>query len=177
MVLPLPPPHPHPHPASSSHHARLGKLKSGDLTAVQFDSRSREPELDTRFPRACGRGEEGAKKEVWLTSGFLSQPPDRGPRTAPSVHASQRPHSGFPVPGLPSLICELRERRQGTGPSAQEGLHGGCVSDDRLLLADISVQFSRSVVSDPLRPHGLQHARPPCPSPKLMSTVYSTHVH
>ena len=36
-------------------------------------------------------------------------------------------------------------------------------------------QFSRSVVSDSLRPHGLQHTRPPCPSPtswrllKLMS--------
>ena len=38
-----------------------------------------------------------------------------------------------------------------------------------------SVQFSRSVVSDSLRPHESQHARPPCPSPshrvslKLMS--------
>ena len=35
-------------------------------------------------------------------------------------------------------------------------------------------QFSCSVMSDSLRPHGLQHARPPCPSPtpsllKLMS--------
>ena len=28
-----------------------------------------------------------------------------------------------------------------------------------------SVQFSRSVISDSLWPHGLQHARPPCPSP------------
>ena len=28
-----------------------------------------------------------------------------------------------------------------------------------------SVQFSCSVVSDCLPPHGLQHARPPCPSP------------
>ena len=28
-----------------------------------------------------------------------------------------------------------------------------------------SVQFSRSVVSDSLWSHGLQHARPPCPSP------------
>ena len=27
-----------------------------------------------------------------------------------------------------------------------------------------SVQFSRSLMSDPLRPHGLQHARLPCPS-------------
>ena len=29
----------------------------------------------------------------------------------------------------------------------------------------ISVQFSHSVVSDSLRPHESQHARPPCPSP------------
>ena len=28
-----------------------------------------------------------------------------------------------------------------------------------------SVQFSHSVMSDSLRPHGLQHARPPCSSP------------
>ena len=28
-----------------------------------------------------------------------------------------------------------------------------------------SVQFSRSVVSDSLRPHESQHARPPCPTP------------
>ena len=28
-----------------------------------------------------------------------------------------------------------------------------------------SVQFSRSVVSDSLRPHESQHSRPPCPSP------------
>ena len=30
---------------------------------------------------------------------------------------------------------------------------------------DSSVQFSCSVMSDSLQPHGLQHARPPCPSP------------
>ena len=34
-----------------------------------------------------------------------------------------------------------------------------------------SVQFSHSVVSNSLRPHELQHARPPCPSPT--PTVYS----
>ena len=28
-----------------------------------------------------------------------------------------------------------------------------------------SIQFSCSVVSDSLRPHESQHARPPCPSP------------
>ena len=44
-----------------------------------------------------------------------------------------------------------------------------------------SVQFSCSVVSDSLQPHGLQHARPPCPSPtpKLMcieSVMPSSHL-
>ena len=34
-----------------------------------------------------------------------------------------------------------------------------------------SVQFSCSVMSDSLQPHGLQHARPPCPSPT--TRVYS----
>ena len=48
-----------------------------------------------------------------------------------------------------------------------------------------SVQFSRSVVSDSLQPHGLQHARLPFPSPsprsllKLMSigdAIQPTHL-
>ena len=34
-----------------------------------------------------------------------------------------------------------------------------------LLSSSVGHQFSRSVVSDSLRPRGLQHARPPCPSP------------
>ena len=34
-----------------------------------------------------------------------------------------------------------------------------------LLLQSYSVQFSHSVMSDSLQPHGLQYARPPCPSP------------
>ena len=36
---------------------------------------------------------------------------------------------------------------------------------NRLLSQFSSAQFSRSVVSDSLRPYELQHARPPCPSP------------
>ena len=45
-----------------------------------------------------------------------------------------------------------------------------------LLLTLSSVQFSRSVVSDSLRPHESQHARPPCPSPKLLEFT-QTHIH
>ena len=33
------------------------------------------------------------------------------------------------------------------------------------ILQTVSVQFSRSVMSNSLRPHESQHARPPCPSP------------
>ena len=47
-----------------------------------------------------------------------------------------------------------------------------------------SVQFSRSVVSDSLQPHELQHARPPCPSPtprvhklrSIESVMLSSHL-
>ena len=43
------------------------------------------------------------------------------------------------------------------------------------LFIHVSVQFSHSVMSDSLRPHELQHARPCCPSPA--PRVYSNHVH
>ena len=39
------------------------------------------------------------------------------------------------------------------------------------LFKSLFLQFSHSVVSDSLQPHGLQHARLPCPSPTLW--VYS----
>ena len=42
-------------------------------------------------------------------------------------------------------------------------------------LGQCSVQFSRSVMFDPLRPHESQHARRPCPSPT--PGVTQTHVH
>ena len=38
-----------------------------------------------------------------------------------------------------------------------------------LLIVYQSVQFSCSVVFDSLRPHELQHARPPCPTPRVHS--------
>ena len=45
-----------------------------------------------------------------------------------------------------------------------------------ILMERRSVQFSVSVMSDSLSPHGLQHARLPCPS--LMSITHAqTHVH
>ena len=43
------------------------------------------------------------------------------------------------------------------------------------LKKSVSVQFSCSVMSYSLRPHELQHARPPCPLPT--PGIYTTHVH
>ena len=42
-------------------------------------------------------------------------------------------------------------------------------NDVDTLLMEYSVPFSRSVVSDSLRPHEPQHAGPPCPSPTHIS--------
>ena len=52
----------------------------------------------------------------------------------------------------------------------QEGLPLICVKATHVPLlekvkVERSVQFSRSVMSDSMQPHGLQHARLPCPSP------------
>ena len=41
-------------------------------------------------------------------------------------------------------------------------LHNDC---NKELFMCSWIQFSRSVLSNSLQPHGLQHARPPCPSP------------
>ena len=40
-----------------------------------------------------------------------------------------------------------------------------------------SVQFSHSVMSDSLQPHGLQHTRPPCPVHHQLLEFTQTHVY
>ena len=69
------------------------------------------------------------------------------------------------------VSSECQEDRLGhmEGTTA-DGAHGGtfggappkCVY---LCVTAFSVQFSCSLVSGSLQPHGLQHTRPPCPSP------------
>ena len=60
-----------------------------------------------------------------------------------------------------SIFLHLRGGVQGESPLPPEP---GCYLSS-LLLDFSSVQFSCSVVSNSLRPHEPQHARPPCPSP------------
>ena len=50
-----------------------------------------------------------------------------------------------------------------------------CFSLSLIVQAISTVQFSHSVMSKSLRPHGLQHTKSPCPSPT--PGTCSTHVH
>ena len=65
----------------------------------------------------------------------------------------------------PNLIAALfiiaRTWKQPRCPSADEQVRKLWY----IYTMEYSVQFSRSVVSDSLRPHESQHAKPPCPSP------------
>ena len=67
--------------------------------------------------------------------------------------------SGYPIPELPSIFSE-------PDPPMSCGFSGQIFILTKIVLVRYSsVQFSRSVVSDSLHFHGLQHARLPCPSP------------
>ena len=68
--------------------------------------------------------------------------------------------------GIPFLKLYSKLPHSNTSNSMWLCLHILCFS---------SVQFSRSVVFDSLRPHESWHTRPPCPSPT--SGVTQTHLH
>ena len=44
-------------------------------------------------------------------------------------------------------------------------LFNSSLLSDIRMMSSVSVQFSHSVLSDSMQPSGLQHSRPPCPSP------------
>ena len=72
--------------------------------------------------------------------------------------------SGIPVP------WPYRRQMWSTGGNGRDGRGSGGGPETRKPCGRLeglggSVQLSLSVVSDSLRPHGLQQARPPCPSP------------
>jgi len=65
----------------------------------------------------------------------------------------------------PSIMAAERAVRLGWKTDQWIWQHRGHCSLHKYVCSRISVQFSRSVVSDSLRPHEPQHARPPYPSP------------
>ena len=115
-----------------------------------------------------------------VVTGTLSNPPGRGSYAHPTCFLKTRLNNQEETLGVPklcggfagqcSLLCGPLSRCLSATVSHQTSwgvIFSYCV---RLLRAPVqvhmpSVQFSRSVVSDSLRPHESQHARPPCPSP------------
>ena len=65
-------------------------------------------------------------------------------------------------PELPDVQAGFRK---GRGTRDQIANIRWIIEKAREFQKNTSVQFNRSVVSDSLRPHESQHARPPCPSP------------
>ena len=76
------------------------------------------------------------------------------------------PHS---MPGTARDL--IQNGKQDKVPTLKVFTVGGGVDNKQKIKGFRSVQLSRSVVSDSLWPHELQHARPPCPSP--IPRVYS----
>ena len=64
---------------------------------------------------------------------------------------------------LPQLASPLPPRHGLSSGRARHRVAWANLGSPPLLAG--SVQFSCSVMPDSLRPHGLQHTRPPCPSP------------
>ena len=76
--------------------------------------------------------------------------------------------------GVPILISDKIDFKTKAVEREKEGHYimiKGSIEEEDITIINIyapkisSVQFSQSVVSNSLRPHESQHARPPCPSP------------
>ena len=90
--------------------------------------------------------EMGAFSEVIAT--FMKETTHTG-----KSHTHTHTHTTSPVIGVDIASCRAMEIDRGSG---KVWTWREC---------QVSVQFSHSDVSDSLQPHGLQHARPPCPLP------------
>ena len=71
------------------------------------------------------------------------------------------------------VSLEVQESLSHRDNKWQEGQRDGKQTPGKGLTANWSVQFSRSVMSSSLRPHGRQHSRPPCssPTPRVYSNL------
>ena len=65
------------------------------------------------------------------------------------------------------FLCKTRKSISIDGTDMEYRLVINSMEGKKFKMTISSVQFSRSVMIDSLRPHESQHARPPCPSPTL----------
>ena len=97
------------------------------------------------------------------------------------LHLANKPTKAFQIKGLhfflndifkiplfllfwnPHLLVSLVRPGENPPASVTQFYNPGAKGQDKRISQ--SVQFSHSIVSDSLQPHGQQHARPPYPSP------------
>ena len=104
---------------------------------------------------------------------LLSEPPGKHPvsciKSRLAIHSLYDIHISMPFSQIitPSPSPTESKRLFYTSVSLLlSRIQGYCYHLSKFhIYAFSSVQFSRSVVSNSLRPHESQHARPPCPSP------------
>ena len=97
---------------------------------------------------------------VVLGTGITSQEGTSGIWLCASIVAAETPVSSRVLVRMEGHFYCMESHRShsaGVGHPSQGNIQHFC--------SVMSDQFSRSVVSDSLWPHGLQHDRPPCPSP------------
>ena len=106
-----------------------------------------------------GPGVQRAWTSSWLREPRHPEDADASVTSRVSARASQRGRESCGQKPPPRVLPKASEMaiRAGSGPRSG--------STSTLRRSFSSVQFSRSVVSDSLRPHESQHSRPPCPSP------------
>ena len=123
-------------------------------TKKGFFARVHRPKCLARWGRCVCRMCHQSVKNSFLIGLFLIFPWSLRGICFASLSSSQA------SPSESSLsACLARDTFGGQAPTASDRNITLAFFPARLLL------FSRSVVSNSLRPHGLQHARPPCPSP------------
>ena len=112
--------------------------------------------------------EAGKKGHPWSTGrDFPHGPVDKNlPAKARDERLTPSPRGSHVPGGREARVLKLQKRTRRSSPCLPQ-LERACVQQGSTSATKNvgSVQFSRSVMSDSLRPHGLQHARLPCPSP------------
>ena len=103
---------------------------------------------------ACNVGDLGSISELWRSPGHGN----------PLQYSClENPHGQRSLVGY--SLWGLKELDMTEWLSTAQHKMGSLVYPMYFWIQIRSDQISRSVVSDSLRPHELQHARPPCPSP------------
>ena len=132
--------------------ARLGRHGHMVASSSEFSREDRNPGLAGKDSRMLNAGRSKQTKQTRKAKLSLV-------KTDLSFRDGVRKDGRKPLPNICYVLGTLMDVL--TLPFKNNNLHLYETTADIFHI----VQFSLSVVSTSLRPHGLQHSRPPCPSP------------